>query len=234
MSLNGKSTIVTGGTGALGMVVIRRFLDEGIKVTASYRDSKELSIVPDNVRSRISFVQADVTIENDVLRLFETASKVDAKLDILVNTVGGFLGRKPISEVTVEEWDRMMNINLKSTFLCSREALRHIQGHLYGRIINISAMTGLYPSAGRAPHAISKAPVSLLTEIAGQENKGSGITVNAIAPSIIDTPANRKSMPGEDYRRWVKPENIADIVCYLCSDAARDVTGTTIKAFGGI
>jgi len=95
-------------------------------------------------------------------------------------------------------------------------------------------MTGFIPSPGRAPYAISKAGVSMLTDIAAQEQKGTGITINAIAPSIIDTPTNRQSMPDEDFRRWVKPENIADTVCYLCSDAAGDVTGTTIKVFGGL
>jgi NAD(P)-dependent dehydrogenase (short-subunit alcohol dehydrogenase family) len=104
----------------------------------------------------------------------------------------------------------------------------------YGRIVNISAMVGLNPSPGRSAYAISKSAVSLFTDIVGQEQKGSGITINAIAPSIIDTPANRISMPEEDFNRWVKPEHIADIICYLCSEAASDVTGTTIKAFGGM
>ncbi|HEY6951971.1 MAG TPA: SDR family NAD(P)-dependent oxidoreductase, partial [Bacteroidota bacterium] len=201
MSLIGKSAIVTGGTGALGMVVLRRFLDEGVRITASYRDPKELNNVPSTVRSRISFFQADVTDEKAVLRLFETAAKTDTRLDILVNTVGGFLGRKLIPDVTIEEWDRMMNINLRSTFLCSREALRRMKDQGYGRVINISAMVGLNPTAGRSAYAISKSAVSLFTEIAGLEQKGSGITVNAIAPSIIDTAANRESMPDEDFRR---------------------------------
>ena len=234
MSLSGKIAIVTGGTGALGSAVVRRFLDEGIKVVVSHRNPKELGGFPDSVRSRISLVQCDVTIESDVQRLVDTAIKMFGKVDILVNTVGGFLSSKPIPDVTVEEWDRMMSINLKSAFLCSREALRRMKGQNYGRIVNISAMVGLYPSPGRSAYAISKSAVSLFTEIAGQEQKGSGTTINAIAPSIIDSSANRQSMPDEDFSRWVKPESIADIICYLCSDAATDVTGTTIKAFGGL
>ncbi len=95
-------------------------------------------------------------------------------------------------------------------------------------------MAGLRPSAGRAAYAISKSAVALFTEIAAQELKGTGITVNAIAPSIIDTEANRKSMPNEDYTAWVKPEHIADMICYLCSDAAKDITGTVVKAYGGV
>jgi NAD(P)-dependent dehydrogenase (short-subunit alcohol dehydrogenase family) len=234
MSLAGKIAIVTGGTGALGSAIVRRFLDEAIKVIVSHRNPKELGGFPDSVRSRISFAQCDVTIESDVQRLFETAIRTVGTVNILVNTVGGYVPRKLVPDVTIEEWDRMMNINLKSTFLCSREALRRMKGEKYGRIINISAMVGLHPSPGRSAYAISKSAVSLFTEIVGEEQKGSGITINAIAPSIIDSSANRHSMPDEDFSRWVKPESIADIICYLCSDAATDVTGTTIKAFGGL
>jgi NAD(P)-dependent dehydrogenase (short-subunit alcohol dehydrogenase family) len=234
MSLKGKTAIVTGGTGALGLAVVRRFLDEGAAIVATYRDPKELGKLTASAGSHISPIQADVTVELDVQRLFENTVKGLGRVDILVNTVGGFLPRKAIADLTVEEWDHMMSINLKSTFLCSREALRRMKNQPYGRIINISAMAALYPSPGRSAYAISKSAVSLFTDIAGQEHKATGITINAIAPSIIDTSANRQSMPNEDFSRWVKPEDIADIICYLCSEAASAVTGTTIKAFGGI
>jgi len=234
MALEGKRAIVTGGTGALGMAVVHRFLEEGIRVVATHRAARKPAGVLESAQSSLKFIRSDVTNESDVARLFEEAIKTLGNVDILVNTVGGFLPRKPVTDVTVEEWDRMMGMNLKSTFLCSREALRRMKNQNYGRIINISAMAGLNPSPGRSAYAISKSSVSLLTEIVGQEQKGSGITVNAVAPSIIDTAANRQSMPTEDFSRWVKPENIADIICYLCSDAAADVTGTTIKAFGGV
>lgn len=234
MYLKGKNAIVTGGTGALGQSVIHRFLDEGMNVVSSHRNTNDLPNLPDLVRSRATFVKADVTIETDVQRLFESAVTTMGSVEILVNTVGGFLPRKEISEVTVEDWDRMMDINLKSTFLCTREALRRMHGQKYGRIINISAMAAFNPSAGRSAYAISKSAVSLFTELAGLEQKGSGITVNAIAPSIIDTVPNRKSMPDADFTRWVKPEHIGDIICHLCSEGAMDVTGNTIKASGGL
>lgn len=109
-----------------------------------------------------------------------------------------------------------------------------LKGQAYGRIINISAMAGLGPSPGRTVYAISKAGVSLLTDCVAQEVKGSGITVNAIAPSIIATRANMDSMPGEDSSKWATPEQIADLVCYLCSSSAGSITGTTIEAHGGV
>ncbi|HTP13543.1 MAG TPA: SDR family NAD(P)-dependent oxidoreductase [Bacteroidota bacterium] len=234
MSLIGKKAVVTGSEGGLGGVVTQRFLAEGMKVVGSSRKQQERTGSSPTAGPGLTLVRTDVTNESDVRNLFDTALRIMGGVDIVVNTVGGFLPRKPVPELTVEEWDLMMRINLISAFLCTREALRRMLGQSYGRIINMSAMTGLIPSPGRAPYAISKAGVSMLTDIAAQEQKGTGITINAIAPSIIDTPTNRQSMPDEDFRRWVKPENIADTVCYLCSDAAGDVTGTTIKVFGGL
>ena len=234
MSLKGKVAIVTGGTGALGSVIAGRFLSEGIAVTASFIHEKETENVPESVRNKINLVKADVTVESSVENLFESVVHKFGPVHIVVNTVGGFLPRKPLAEIAVEEWQRMMNINLMSSFLCTREAIRRMKNQPYGRIVNISAMVGLNPSGGRAAYAISKAGVSLLTDIVAQEIKGSGITINAIAPSIIDTPANRSSMPKQDFQKWVKPEEIADTICYLCSDRAGAISGTTIKAFGGL
>ena len=118
MSLKGKRAIVTGSMGALGMVITRRFLDEGLKVVGTYRNLKELSGLSNSVPQHIVQIQADVTIETEVQSMFETVIRTMGGIDILVNTVGGFLPRKPIPDVTVEEWDRMMNMNLKSTFIC--------------------------------------------------------------------------------------------------------------------
>lgn len=233
-NLSGKRAIITGGTGELGSVVTDRFLEEGIKVAISYRRVEELSRFSTSSRARILAVQADVTAESEVIGLFEAVLMNLGSVDIVVNTVGGFVGGKPITDVSVEEWDRMMDVNLKSTFLCTREALRAMRDRTYGRIINISAMSGLRPSPGRSAYAVSKSAVSLFSEIAGMEQKGTGITVNAIAPSIIDTKANRSSMPGENYDRWIKPEEVADIICYLCSEAAGGITGGTIRASGGL
>ncbi len=234
MPLAGKRAVVSGSTGALGEVIVQRFLREGLKVVGSYRDPKDVEERSDPARPNFLRVRADVTVETEVRTLFETAVRTMGGIDIFVHTVGGFLPKKVLTDVSSEEWDRMLNMNLKSAFLCTREALRTMKGQPYGRIVLLSAMTGLFPSPGRAPYAISKAGVSLLTDIVGQEQKGSGITVNAIAPSIIDTAPNRASMPNEDHRQWVKPEHIADVICYLCSDAAKDITGTTLKAFGGV
>lgn len=234
MSLNGKIALVTGGTGALGSVIAERFLSERVKVAVSYVVEEELKRLSEDFKKSVLIAKADVGDEQEVGRLFDEVAARFGSVDILVNTVGGFLPKKQLAEVSVEEWDRMMNINLKSAFLCSREALRRMKGKPYGRIISISAMVGLSPSPGRAAYAISKAAVSLLTDIVAQEVKGSGITVNAVAPSIIKTAANLASMPDEDSSKWVKPDEIADLICYLCSESGGAITGTTLKAYGGV
>jgi NAD(P)-dependent dehydrogenase (short-subunit alcohol dehydrogenase family) len=234
MSLSEKYAVVTGGTGALGSVIAGRLAREGAAVFVTYRREEELRGFSSGSTRSIATIKADLTVEADVRQLYEQIISRAGRVDIIVNAVGGFLPRKPITEVTLAEWDSMMEVNLKSTFLSTREALRRMQRQAYGRIINISAMVGLNPTAGRAPYAISKAGVSLLTDVVAQEQKGSGITVNAIAPSIIATPSNLASMPGEDSSKWVKPEEIADLVVYLCSEPAGAITGTTFKAYGRV
>lgn len=227
-----KVVVVTGGGGALGTVVAQTFLAKGFAVAVTVRNEKEQAQLTPVLRQQALVVPADVTNERDVLALYDAVTRKYSRVDVAVNTVGGFLPKKNLTDVTVGEWERMFSINLVSTFLCTREALRRMKG--YGRIINISAMVGLKPSAGRAPYAISKAGVTLLTELAAEEAKGTGVTVNAIAPSIIATEANKKSMPGEDFTQWVTPEHIAETILFLCSNEAASISGTTIRAFGGV
>lgn len=229
-----KVALVTGGTGALGSVLVQRFLDGEMNVAASYRSEQELVKLPATLRDKAAFIKADVLVEEQVRQLFARAVEKFGRIDILVNTVGGFVPGKRLAEMKVDDWDLMMSLNLRSTFLCMREALKLMKGQPYGRIISISAMTAMKPSAGKSAYALSKAGVNMLTEIAAEEVKGSGITVNAIAPSILLTQANIEAMPGEDTRAWVKPEDIASTIWYLCSEDAGGITGTVIHAFGGL
>jgi 3-oxoacyl-[acyl-carrier protein] reductase len=227
MGLTGKTAIVTGGTGGLGKVVVQRFIREGMNVVATTRGQK-------SVLKGVQTIAADVTVEKDVLELFKTTVSNHGAVHVVVNTVGGFLPEKNISDVSIDEWQNMMSINLLSAFLCTREAVRAMRGKKFGRIINISALPGIQPMPGKAPYSIAKAGVALLTELVAREIKGSGITVNAIAPGIIVTEANRSSMPNADMSRWVTPEDIAETICHLCSDSGGAINGTTLKLFGGL
>lgn len=232
--LRGKVVLVEGGTGALGSVLAAEFIKNGAIVysTIAQRYSDQMR-AGDSSRA-ISYVQADVTNVQSVERLFGQIVGDAGRVDIVVNTVGGFVPGKPISDTPVEDWDTMMNLNARSAFLSTREALRRMRGQSYGRIVNISAMTGIVPVPNRAAYAISKSVVSLLSELAGSEMAGSGITVNAVAPSIIDTPANRASMPDQNFSKWVKPESIFKTIAFLCSEAGGAISATTVRAVGGV
>ena len=234
MPLTDRIAFVSGGTGALGSVIAERLSAEGCVVYVSYRHEAELLHLPASLQRELRTFKADMTDEFQVKGLYDSVVDNPSRIEIVVNAVGGYLSRKPLIDVSLEEWDLMMNINLKSAFLSTREALRRMGGQSYGRIVNISAMTGVRPLPERIPYAVSKASVSLFTELVAQEVKGTGITVNAVAPSIIATPANIASMPKEDASLWVSPAQIADIISYLCSPAAVAINGTTIKAFGGL
>ena len=139
-----------------------------------------------------------------------------------------------IDEVMLDEWEDIMKLNMRTAFLICRGALRVMRKQSFGRIVNIAAMPALSPSAKKGPYAISKRAVVTLTETIAEETKGTGITANAIAPSIILTEANKQSMPKADSSKWVTPQEIAQLILYLCSDEAKSVSGNVIKIYGGV
>lgn len=234
MILKDKKALITGGTGALGHVVAARFLEEGASVAVSYLFEDELKFLDQNLKNSILIARADVTHEEDVVALFQQVISRFGRVDILINIVGGFLPGAKVKDVKTKDWDHMLNINLRSMFLCSRQFLQKLEDTSYGRIISMAAMPALKPSAGRGPYAVSKAGVVTLTQILGEELKGSGVTANAIAPSIIKTKANVEAMPNEDSSRWVSPEEVAEMMLLLCSEKGRSTNGVTIPMFAGI
>jgi NAD(P)-dependent dehydrogenase (short-subunit alcohol dehydrogenase family) len=233
MEFQGKSVLITGGTGALGRVVAKKFVEHGAAISTSYRSEDELGTLPNNYRQTVNCIRADVTDEEEVTRLFEEATGKNPKIDILINIAGGFLPARSIVDTDLKDWRRMMEINLHSMFLCSREFLRRIGSAPYGRIVSIAALPALRPSAGKGPYAVAKRGVITLTEILGEELKGSGITANAIAPSIIKTAVNATAMPDEDQSKWVLPEDIAAMILLLCSPWGSAINGACIPMFGG-
>ena len=234
MGLNGSTTIITGGTGALGQVVARRFLEQGSNVASSYLVEDELKRLSEEFKQKVFIVRADVSKDEEVTALFQKVIARFGRVDILINIVGGFLPGRNVRELKTSDWDLMMGMNLKTVFLCTREFLQKLGDATYGRIISMAAMAALRPSAGRAPYAVSKGGVVTLTQTLAEELKGTGITANAIAPSIIKTQANSESMPDADSSRWVTPEEIADLMLALCSESGRSVNGACIPVFGGV
>ncbi|MGH7901576.1 MAG: SDR family NAD(P)-dependent oxidoreductase [Thermodesulfobacteriota bacterium] len=230
--LKDKVAIITGGTGALGRSVVLSFAEEGAKVVCTYvidEEKKEcLSLIKNKM---INFIKADVTKENQVSRLIKECIDKFKMIDILVNIVGGFVYSN-IIDTDEKTWDHMMNINLKSAFLCLKGVLPLMIKQNYGKIVNISSRPALKGSAGVGAYSASKAGVLNLTETIADEVRDYDINVNAILPSTIDTPANRRDMPDADFSKWVKPEEIAKVIVFLCSDDSRLISGAGIPVYG--
>ena len=234
MTLKDKVVIITGGTGALGRAVVSAFLNEGAKVACTYIVDEELKGVShfiESYKSQIKFIKANVTKEDEVKKTIQETLEGFGEIDILVNIVGGFAYAKVI-DTDEKTWDSMINMNLKSAFLCSKAVLPHMINQNYGKIINISSRPALKGSAGVGAYSASKAGVLNLTETIADEVKDNDINVNAILPSTIDTPANRRDMPNADFSKWVKPEEIARVIVFLASDDSKPISGAAIPVYG--
>ena len=235
MELRDCCVAITGGTGALGTAVCKAYLRQGCNVAIPFIFDREIEGFEKEIgdlKSRVTLIRRSVAAEEEVDSFFQTALEKFGKLDVLVNIVGGFMGGIPVSDLEVEDWDAMMNLNLKSAFLCCRAILPNMKERKSGKIINVSARAGLSGVAGMSAYCVSKGGVRVLTESIAEEVKDLGINVNAIMPSIIDTPANRSAMPDEDHSRWVSPADIAKVILFLTSDDAAVINGAAIPVYG--
>jgi NAD(P)-dependent dehydrogenase (short-subunit alcohol dehydrogenase family) len=232
MASEQKSAIVTGGMGELGRVVAEEFLRNGMRVAVPVRPGKTGQTGAIGGLKNALLIEADLTKEEDVGSLFHSVTGKYGGVDILINAAGGYLPRRPVSGTSLADWDGMMDLNLRTMFLCSREFLRQKPVNRYGRIISIAAMPALKPAAETAAYAVSKSGVVLLTKIIAAEVKETGITANAIAPGIIDTAPNRSSMPDADTSGWVTPAEIARTMLFLVSPDARSINGQCLEMFG--
>jgi len=234
-TLSGKVAIVTGGAGALGAVLVGKLLASGAAVAIPlHRDGLLPAPLRDVPSDRLLAASADLTQESQVSAFVASVLGRWQRVDILVNAAGGYAGGRVVEEVSMSEWESMMSSNLQTAFLMSRAVLPAMRAQGFGRIISIAAMGGLSPGARRAPYQIAKRGVVTLTESIAEEVKGTGVTANAIAPSIILTEANKASMPGGDFSRWVRPEDIGALILYLCSREAGAISGNAIKIYGGV
>ena len=230
-----RCAIVTGGTGALGTVVTESLLEEGFHVAVPYTSNRNIEPFERQIgslKTQVTLVPADLTVEDEVQNLVQTTLDKFGQIDVLVNTIGGFVGGIPVAEMAEERWDFMMNLNLKSIFLCCKAVLPHMIERKYGKIVNTSARAGLSGIAGLGAYSVSKNGVRILTKSIAEEVKDLGINVNSLLVSIIDTPANREAMPDEDHSRWVSPDDIAKVILFLISDAAAIINGAAIPVYG--
>ncbi|MBS3176372.1 SDR family oxidoreductase [Candidatus Woesearchaeota archaeon] len=232
--LKGKVAIVTGGTKGIGAAIADKLKEHGASVVVCARNPQ---------RSKHTYISADVSNSEEVQNLVNYTIKKYKKIDILVNNAGIF-PNNPFSEMTEEQWDKVMDVNLKGIFNCTKAVLPFMTQKRYGKIINISSIAGTREGyAGMVHYCTSKAGVAGFTKAAAVELAEHGINVNAIAPGLIETPgvsdfmdpqqrqAFAKSVP---LKRNGKPVDIAELAAFLASDASSYITGQTITCDGGI
>jgi NAD(P)-dependent dehydrogenase (short-subunit alcohol dehydrogenase family) len=222
-----RTVIVTGGTGGLGAAVTRTLLDGGWRVVVPWYEERELERVEEH--DRLVLVQADLTDPDSAANVVAQAGEA---LCGLVNLVGGFAQGGRVHETPVEEFERLLRLNLRPAYLMSAAAVQPMLARGGGAIVCVSARPAVQPFPGAVGYITSKAAVLAFVDVLHAEYGGEGIRANAIMPSIIDTPANRESQPDADFDRWVKPDEIARVVAYLCSDDAGVISGGHIPVDG--
>jgi NAD(P)-dependent dehydrogenase (short-subunit alcohol dehydrogenase family) len=233
--ISGKVAIVTGASGNLGHAVARAFLASGAKLALFDHHNHQLESHFGDLGGHpmdLLVVGADLTNAESTEAAVERVAGHFGRIDILVNTVGGFRGGTPLHKTPIETWDFLMGLNARTVFFTCRAVIPHLIEGGSGKIVNVAARAALSGSANMAVYTASKSAVLRLTEAMAAELKGKGINVNCILPGTLDTPQNRQERPGEDYSRWVTPEAMADVIVFLCSDAARAVHGALIPVYG--
>ncbi|HEY0566772.1 MAG TPA: 3-oxoacyl-ACP reductase FabG [Xanthobacteraceae bacterium] len=226
--MDGKVIVVTGASGALGKVVAATALARGARVAA-------VDHAPSQVAATANWIElgdVDLTDAAQARKAVDTVAAHFGKLDVLINIAGAF-AFEAVAEGDPKTWQRMYALNVLTALNTSRSAIPHLAAAGSARIVNIGAMGALQAGAGMGAYAASKAGVHRLTEALAAEWKGK-ITVNAVLPSTIDTPANRASMPKADFAKWVTAEELANVILFLASDAASAVTGALLPVAGRV
>src|SRR5260370_64970 len=234
VKFDGKVVLVAGGAGGLGRTVTLAFLEQGAKTAVTYRAQEEFDILKSAAGtsgSRLEGHSVDVTDEAAVRQLIEKIVGKHRRLDALVNTVGGYAGGTKLWELETKVFDQMLALNLRSGYALARAAVRAMLKEGHGAIVNVASKAAVDHAAGAAAYAASKAAAVALVDSLAADLKGSGVRVNTILPSIIDTEANRGAMPKADFAKWPKPEDIAHVILFLCSDDAKVIHGAAIPVY---
>jgi NAD(P)-dependent dehydrogenase (short-subunit alcohol dehydrogenase family) len=229
--LEGKCVAVTGAFGSLGSAVVLAAQKAGATVAAI--DRVEQARAPALVDVR-AWGGVDLSTPVAADTVFKAICDTFGRIDALVNIAGGFRW-ETVADGSIETWDWLYTMNLRSAVSATKSALPHLlrrSGELGGRIVNVGAAAGTNAARGMGAYAAAKSGVSRLTEALAAELRDSGITVNAILPSIIDTPVNRAELPSGEFDRWVTPQQVADVIMFLLSSKSSAITGASIPLMG--
>jgi NAD(P)-dependent dehydrogenase (short-subunit alcohol dehydrogenase family) len=227
----GQVALVAGGTGALGRAVSLAFLEEGAVVVVTNQVAAELDLLRKGAgaaASRIDAHATDVTNESAVADLVGSIVSKHGRLDALVNTVGGYAAGKPLWETEITVFDRQFALNFRSGLMLARAAVPAMLRAGRGAVVNIASKAAIDHAAASAAYAASKAAAVAMIDSLAADLKGTGVRANSVLPTIIDTEANRQAMPNADFSKWPKPQEIARVILFLCSDEARLIHGASI------
>jgi NAD(P)-dependent dehydrogenase (short-subunit alcohol dehydrogenase family) len=227
--------IVTGAAGNLGYAVARAFLAAGAQLVPVDHSADrvqdtfaDLAGAPDHLLAGGVDLTDPEAVETLVAKVIERWGRID----VLVNTVGGYRAGSPLHETDLDTLDFMFNLNARTVFITCKVVVPHMLKQQSGKIISVAARSGLAGSKNMAAYSAAKSAVIRLTESMAAELRHDGINVNCILPGTIDTPQNREAMPNADFDRWVPPGALADVILFLASDAARAVHGAALPVPG--
>jgi NAD(P)-dependent dehydrogenase (short-subunit alcohol dehydrogenase family) len=234
-NFSGRVVVVAGGTGGLGKAVSLAFLEEDAKVVVSYRKEEELAALKKAAGAKAAALEGavvDVTNERAAGEFVGGVLSRHGRVDALVNTVGGYVGGVKLWELETKVFETMLSLNLRSGYVLSRAVVPAMLKQKHGSIVNVAAKAAFDHGAGAAAYAASKAAAVAMMDSLAADVKGTGVRVNSILPCIIDTAANRQAMPNADFTVWPKPEEIAQVILFLCSDKAAVVHGAAVPVYG--
>lgn len=233
--MQGKVVLVAGGTGGLGKAVTLAFLNDEARVAVTYISEDEIAALRTEAGDRADSLSAhavNVTDETSVRSAIEKLAASHGRIDILVNTVGAYAGGLNLWETDPKVLSQMVDLNLRSGYVLTRHVVPLMLKQKSGAIVNIAAKAAFDHAAGASAYAASKAAAVAMMDCLAEDLKGTAVRVNSVLPSIIDTPANRRAMPDADFAKWPKPEEIARVILFLCSDEARLIHGASIPVYG--
>lgn len=235
ISFSGKVVLVAGGTGGLGNAVSLAFLEEDATVVVTYRKEEEFAALKQAAGAKATALEGavvDVTDERATSEFVGGVLSRHGRVDALVNTVGGYAGGVTLWELETKVFDAMLSLNLRSGYALARAVLPAMLKQRHGSIVNVAAKAAVDHGAGAAAYAASKAAAVALMDSLAADAKGTGVRVNSILPSIIDTPANRLAMPNANFAVWPKPQELAQVILFLCSDIAAAIHGAAVPVYG--
>ncbi len=232
--LSSKVALVTGGTGGLGRAVSLALLHEGASVIATYIRKEEADALRDAVggNARLELLPLDATDPAAAQSLVDGVTARHGRLDALVNTIGGYTGGKALWETEPKAFQLMMALNVTAGFNLAHAVVPMMLKQGSGAIVNIASKAAYDHAAGNSAYAASKSAALAMMDCLAQDLKGTGVRVNSVLPSVIDTEPNRRAMPNADFSKWPKPEEIASVILYLLSDDAKLLHGAAVTVYG--